>query len=427
MSSFAHRRRFLAGFGAALLAAPFVDLLATPARAAGAARPKRLLVFFTPNGTIHRFWRPQGGETDFTFPPGSILEPLQAQRSKVILLDELDFHEADNHAPGMKAMLTNNGTAGDVGGGKSIDQFIAEHVGGSTRFRSLEFGVQTSSWGAGDQTRISYAGPNVYVSPDDDPLGAWTRMFGDLAGGPEAAAKLRQRRRSVIDLARAELADLRGRLGPAQRAKLDVHLESLRQVELGITGGDQGSCTAPVPPERVGIYQNDLFPALTRAQIDLAVQALACGLTNVASIQLSHTVGDRVYSWVGVTEGHHSLSHTDDNNTAKVAEFVTAERWNTEQFAYLLERLDSLPDPQGGTLLDSTLVLWAKELGDGRLHTCKSVPWVLAGGGLSTGRYLRLGGAKHAQVLVSICHRFGLTNQTFGNPAAGSGGLGVLS
>ena len=427
MSVHESRRRFLAGIGATALAAPFVDLLATPARAAGLARPKRLLVFFTPNGTIHRFWRPQGGETDFTFQPGSILEPLQDHRGDVILLDELDFHAADNHAPGMKAMLTNNGGAGDVGAGKSIDQFIAERVGGSTRFRSLEFGVQTSSWGAGDQTRISYAGPNAYVSPDDDPVSAWSRMFGDLAGGPEAAAKLRRRRESILDLTRGELADLRGRLGTSERAKLDVHLESLRQVEIGIQGGEEGSCTAPVAPDRHGVYQNDLFPQLTTAQIDLAVQALACGLTNVASIQLSHTVGDRVYSWVGVTEGHHSLSHTDDGNTAKVEEFVTAERWNTTQFAYLLGRLKSLPDPEGGTLLDSTLVLWAKELGDGRLHTCDSVPWILAGGGLSTGRYLKLGHVNHAKVLVSICQRFGLTNETFGNPAAGSGGLGVLS
>ncbi len=427
MSHHLTRRRLLAGLGASLVAAPFVNLLAGNARAASAGSAKRLLVFFTPNGTIHRHWRPTGGETDFTFAAGSILEPLAAHKGDVVILDELDFHGATNHAPGMRAMLTANGRAGDVGGGKSVDQFVADHLGGSTRFRSLEFGVQTSAWGAGDQTRMSYAGPDLYVSPDDDPRSAWSRMFGDLAGGPEAAERLRRRRGSVLDLARAELHDLRGRLGATERAKLGVHLESLRQVEIGLQDGGATTCELPDAPERGNVYDNDLFPAITRAQIDLAVQALACGLTNVASLQLSHTVGDRIYTWLGISEGHHSLSHTADSDEAQVARFVQAERWNTEQFAYLLGRLDGLPDPEGGTLLDSTLVLWAKELGDGRMHTCESVPWVLAGGGLRTGRYLQLGGAHHAQVLVSICRRFGLTNETFGDPVANGGALEVLS
>ena len=111
---------------------------------------------------------------------------------------------------------------------------------------------------------------------------------------------------------------------------------------------------------------------------------------------MRHTVGPHVFSWLGLSEGHHSLSHIDDSNPTGVAHFVEAERYLAEEFAYLLSKLDSLPEPDGeGTLLDHTTVLWAQELGDGRLHDCHSVPFVLAGGGggyFNTGQYLDLEG-----------------------------------
>jgi hypothetical protein len=71
-------------------------------------------------------------------------------------------------------------------------------------------------------------------------------------------------------------------------------------------------------------------------------------------------------------------------------------------------------------------VVWAKEMGDSRLHVCTDVPFVLAGAGFRPGRYLRAAGAPHGRLLVSICHALGLTNPTFGNPAAGDGPLAGL-
>ena len=81
-------------------------------------------------------------------------------------------------------------------------------------------------------------------------------------------------------------------------------------------------------------------------------------------------------------------------------------------------------------MLDNSAVVWCQELGDGRLHECKSVPFVIAGqanGFFQTGQYLDCGGAPHQQLLVSICHAMGLDNATFGNPAYGEGPLEVLT
>lgn len=413
------RRQLLKSAGAALLLHPFLDLL-RPARADSVKNPRRLLIFFAPNGTVHKFWRPSGAGTSFTFPKGSILEPLAPHQQSLIVLEGLDFIGVNNHEAGMANMLT--GGQGGVSGGKSVDQYVAAAIGKDSRFPSLEFGVQTSAWGGGVQTRMCYSGGGSYVTPEDSPKNAFNRLFGAATGGD--AARLLRRRKSTLDLLRAEIADLRGQLGQGERQKLEQHLEALRKTEQSLTA-TMGACAVPPAPMDISLQPHANFPAIGRAQMDILVAALACDMTRVASIQFSHTVGPQVFSWVNASEGHHDLSHKGDNDAAK---FVACERWYAEQFAYLLSALKAAPDPQGGTLLDSTLVVWAKELGDSRLHVCQSVPFVLAGGGgyFPLGRYLVYKGAPHQQLLVSICNAMGLDNQSFGDASRGSGALPML-
>jgi hypothetical protein len=423
-----NRRKFLAGLGASLLAAPYCRLLSGEALAQTAGA-QRMLIFFSPNGTVHQHWRPQGSEESYSFAPGSILEPLSHLREQLLVIDGLDFHNGNNHEGGMAAMLTNGGGQSTQTQGKSIDQFVAAQIGGDTRFSSLEFGVQTSAWGGSGQTRMSYAGPSTYVTPDDNPLNVYGRMFEGMIGDAGQAQLLRERRLSVLDIAQDELIDLHSRVGVAERIKLEAHMESLYSVEQSLA--EVGGCEPGVSPGALAVYDNDNFPAIGRAQMDLAVSALACGMTRVASIQFSHTVGPPVFTWCGVTDGHHSLSHAADSNTGAVADFVATERWYAEQFAYLVEQLMATPDPEtGGNLLDSTVVLWAKELGDGRLHTCEDVPFIIAGdggGAFRTGRYVQCGGQYHSKLLVSLCSAMGLSNETFGDPGAGTGGLSELT
>lgn len=427
------RRDLLRGLGIGLVAAPFLDLLARPrrTRAAGGPTARRLLVFFSPNGTVPAHWTPEGGETDFVFPAGSILEPLTPIRDQLTLIGGLDFFGADNHEGGMAAMLTDNGAAAHASGGKSVDQFVAAGLGAPTRFASLELGVQTSAWGGGVQTRMSYSAPGEFVTPDDDPAHVFSRLFGDFVGGDAAAMKLQARRQRVVDLLVDEAGDLRRRLGADERPKLDAHLEALAQVEKGLAGSIVG-CAVPDAPGALSPYDNAAFPEVGKLQMDLLVLALACDMTRVASLQWSHTVSPMVPSWLGISDGHHSLSHIDDSNVAGVGQFVAAERWFAEQFLYLVQRLAETPEADGtGMLLDNTLVVWAKEMGDSRAHVCKGVPFVLAGkaGGYLTkpGRYLTYPGESHAKLLVSICQAMGLQNDTYGDPAHGQGPLSGLA
>ncbi len=424
------RRAFLGSLALGLAAAPFVRMLTKSRAAEPGTGPTRLAVFFCPNGTIPHRWRPvaSADALGFDFAAGSILEPLRALRNDLVVVDGLHFHRADNHEGGMAAMLTNGGGVDSPTGGASIDQLVAKQIGMNSRFASLELGVATSAWGGGRQTRMSYSKAGTWMTPDDNPLHVHERLFGTTGVDVEV---LRRRRKSVIDLVRGEVVGLHARLGRGEQTKLEAHLEALRTVERALE--PTSTCAAPASPGTLDHFDNAAFPDVLDRQIDLAAMALACDLTRVVSIQCAHTVAPTVMSWLDIGEQHHSLSHIDDGNVEGVNQFVATERWYAERFGQFVEALRSRPDPDfpesDRTLLDATLVLWVKELGDSRLHVCKDVPFVLAGGGVAGGRWLKVpsGDTPHAQLLVSVAQMFDLPLDNFGDVSSGSGALAGLA
>jgi hypothetical protein len=428
-----NRRQSLKSMGAALLCAPFYRLLSEPARARAAIAPKRIIFWFSPNGTVHKHWRPAGGETDFSFAAGSILEPLAAHRDSLIILDGLDFigTRGGSHEGGMEHALTG-------GGGPSLDQFMASQLGMATAFPSIELGVQTSAWGASIQTRLSYNDKHQYVHPEDDPGAAYRRLFG--GAGPTTSsmpsagsAPVVDPRKSVLDVVRGELNALKKQLGAEEQIKLDAHLDSLRQIErrtAGAAAAGGASCGGMQAPKIADPKSNEQFPEVGKLQMDILVAAAACDLSRVLTLQWTHTVSPTIFSWAGASEGHHELSHKDDGNQAGVAAFVLAERWVTEQFVAFLERLKATPEADGsGTLLDTSTVVWVKELGDGRLHDFKSVPFIIAGGGngyWNSGRYLKMDAVPHQKLLVSLGQSMGIAMESFGSDMV-TGALGGLT
>ena len=417
--------------GASLIAAPFLRGLQGAAAQAAPRRAKRLLLFFTPDGTIPHLWRPEGGEFDFRFSENGFLTPLTEYRDDLLLLDGVNFLTGNNHEGGMSAMLTNGNGPESISGGMSIDQFIAARIGQESRFPSLELGVLTDPWGASIQTRMSYRSAGDFVHPDADPRSVYRRLFGGVSQDAAALEQLALRRRSVLDLVLGELNDLRRRIGTIEQHKLDRHLDAIRQVERTLFPDDERSCESPNPPGRLNKDDYAAGAQLLRAQSDLALTALACDLSPVVTIQMSHTVSPAVFSWAGNREGHHALSHAADGDVDLIDQLRASERWCAEQFAYLIDGLKAIPQADGdGSLFDDTLLLWVKELGDSRLHICESVPFIFAGragGFIRPGRYLRYPGVSHSQLLVSLCHAFGIDVESFGDPRTGLGGLSGLS
>jgi len=427
------RRDFVArGLAGAVLAPLAPSLLtARSARAQSrAAKAKNLLIFYAPNGTVHHRLRPQGTPSSFTVAESSIIAGLDRRRGSwrpfddVSFLDELDLaSRAGNHEGGQASMLTGDGGAADPGEGRSLDQYLAQTLFADARFPSLVLGVQTSAWGAQGQTRISYESAGTFTAVEDDPRAVFRRLFGDIAGGD--VDKNRRRRQSVIDLVKGRVDDAKRRVGAEERRKLDQHLTSLRTMELRLAPVDLGTCEQPTAPTTNAPNDNDSFPFVADAQRELAVLSLACGLSRVAVLQHSHTVSPAAFSWLGIADQHHSLSHADDGNLQSLDAFIACEQWYIDRYVDVIEDLRSRPSPHGeGTLLDDTVVVYTKELGDSRLHDQVSVPFFVAGGGFRGGRWLKCGHQKHNRLLVSIAQQLGSDLEAYGTSGGALSELG---
>jgi hypothetical protein len=171
--------------------------------------------------------------------------------------------------------------------------------------------------------------------------------------------------------------------------------------------------------------ENDNMPKITKAQIDLMVNSFSADFARVATLQFTNSVGMARMKWLGVTEGHHELSHEPDTNEKAQEKLTKINKWFCEQLAYLAKRLAETPEPGGqGSLLDNTLIVWTNELGKGNSHTMDNIPFVLVGGGLDfkMGRSLKYNKLPHNRLHIALANAFGHRIEKFGNPNFCSGG-----
>ncbi len=430
------RRAFFRGLAAGTVLTPFVPLLNS--EAGGSMFPKRLILMFSANGTLHEDWVPSGGTTDFVLSP--ILAPLEPYRDKLVILDGLRVIRqglGDGHQMGMGSLWTGSqllpgdfmgGDGGFAGyaGHASVEQYVAQNLGAATPYQTLEFGAMTG--GANVWTRMSYTDANQPVAPEDNPQAMFDRLFADLGMDPQGIERLKAERKSVIDLVKGDLTSLQNRYGGDDRIKIEAHLDAIRAIEMR---NDTAVPTCDTPMIELGFdpYSNDNFPETVQRQIDQMVMAMACDLTRVASLQCSASVSGVLFSWLGQQTGHHDLSHLGDDDPNMLNNIRDVNIWYAEQLKYMLDRLAAVPEGDG-TMLDNTLVVWGNELSRGNSHGNHPVPFVFAGGAggaFETGRYLDFGDTPHNRMLVSICQAMGLDDtQTFGDNDDGSGGLDGL-
>jgi hypothetical protein len=449
------RRAFVGAVGAAAVAAPFARFLGGSSAGAQTSGPiRRLLVVFSPNGTWPDEWRPSGGETDFVF--RRVLAPLEPWRSRLLVLGGVsmlstDRGPGDGHQKGMGHILTGVPLLpGDVMGGcdacppvswasdLSVDQAIANQIGTGTRFRSLELGAKSAE-SANVWTRMSYRAASEPLPPEASPWRAFERVFGDASIDPAAAMRRLQLRQSILDHNIGEFERLRTRLPTTQRARLDSHLGTIRDIERRISAPGALGAECSIPSVGAPLDYNAVanFPEVVRLQTDIMVMAFACGLTNVGSLQWTNSVGNIPFPHIGIADNHHDLSHEGDSNLDAVDKIIRINTWYAEQYAYILQRLSEVPEGEGQTMLDHTLVVWVNELGKGNSHTLRNVPFVLGGNvpnddgtpHFRTGRYLQYDGntTPHNDLLVSLCQAYGIDTNVFGDRDFCNGPLARLT
>jgi hypothetical protein len=478
------RRNLLKALGL-LGPAYFLPSARRHARAADPTIPTRILFFYTPHGTLFRQWiRPPAGASapmETSFELGPILQPLQAFKSKLLLLEGLDMRSqyvdpinpTQGHIGGQThALSAINRANANAAGGISIDQFISRGINSPaplTAVPSLEMSARYNAGIAPYAT--SWTGSNALVPPMTTPASVYARLFpqGAMPSQPSAdAVAAALRKKSVLDATLAEFNAIKQPLSTTDKGKLDAHAALIRDLEgrSALTGvacapPDQASITATFkkdcPGDAGSLCIADAADAFTR----LAVAAFACDITRVITLDVEQLDG----SAVGVDDIHGFLHGMDD------VFWYASERWGVnggtptaatamdpkniqmaiayyalyaKMMANLLGLLDAIPEPDGSTLLDHTIVLWCGEIGSPN-HRNFMMNYVIGGGGgasFKTGRYLTFprtlppvndadwypnAGVPHNNLLVSLANAMGLSNvTTFGNPDTCTGALSQL-
>jgi hypothetical protein len=344
------RRTVLKGLGACL-ALPWLEVmepaisLATPPDTR--RYPNRLAFLYVPNGVHMADWTPAAEGADFALQPS--MQPLAALRGELLVLTGLTADKArphgdggGDHARAMAAFLTGaqprktDGT--DIRAGISVDQVAAARVGDQTRLASLEIGADPSAM-AGNcdsgyscvySSTISWRSATTPLPKEVNPRLIFERLFG---GGADANRARRERdRRSILDFVREDAAGLQPRLSGNDRRRLDEYFAAIRDIEQRIERARRlPEVRVPAGPRPAGVpraYQEHL-----RLLCDLLVLAFQADVTRISTCVFANEGSNRPYPFISVSEGHHDLSHHENNpaKQAKIARITasTSSSWRT--------------------------------------------------------------------------------------------------
>lgn len=404
------RRSVLRGLGVAM-SLPALEAMAPRTRllrASEAAKkpPVRLAWIFFPNGTNPREWEPTVEGPDWDLKPS--LEPLADLRKDFSVISGLAQINArslgdgpGDHARSAAAFLTGAHPLKTAGAnmrvGKSADQYAAEQYGRVTRLPSIELGTENgpsagscdSGYACAYSNNISWRTASQPVAKEINPRLAFERLFGNGAAGASPEAKSLIYQRSILDMVADDAAQLRKSLGVNDRQKLDEYFTSVRDVETRIDRMREPlgfDVSAHIPPED----KPDTIEDHVRLMYDLMVLAFKTDTTRIATFMLGNEGSGRTFPSIGVKQGHHELSHHQEDPD-KMAKIAAIDKFYATQFAYFLKKLKETPEGEGN-LLDNSMIVYGGAIRDGNRHDHHDLPLILAGrggGAFETGLHRR--------------------------------------
>src|SRR5688500_493506 len=435
------RRTFLRGVGASL-ALPLLDAMmpALAARAQTAAGPVRRLGFvYLPNGVARNFtgvnyWTPNGEGSSFELSP--ILSPLAPFKDRLVVISGLAQHQADacddgangDHTRGTSSWLTGvhpKRTEGaDLRNGISADQISASAIGKDTPLPSLELAIDLSylagqcenSYSCAYMNTLAWQSPSTPLPTENNPRIVFERLFGD-GGTPAQRLALARENRSILDSVLGEFGRLQQTLGPADRSKVTDYLDAVREVERRIQRVERGGSDGELPDLTRPAGIPDRFDEHVKLMYELQWLAFRADLTRVVTFILGRELNFRTYPEIGITEGHHGLSHHQDNPT-QLAKYAKLNTYQTELFAWFLDKLQHTAEGDG-TLLDHSMFLYGAGLSNPNLHAHYDLPLAIVGGGAG-----RLKGGRHmvfreetpmTNLLLSLLDKAGVHAETLGD------------
>jgi len=440
-----NRRHFLRGLGVCLALPAFESVV--PVRAFGAdtlpqlattptGAPLRMAFLYVPNGVNKRQWKPIGEGADYQLGPTH--EPLAPFRDDFQIISKLDQKNgtagadgAGDHARANASILTGarpKKTAGaDIRVGISVDQLAAKHLGELTRFPSLELscdgvrksGSCDSGYSCAYQFNLSWASETTPVAPESNPRLVFERLFGSGKPG-ERQRNFDQRisqQRSVLDFVLDDAKAMQRQLGRNDQQKLDEYLTGVREIENRIQKAERfRQLPDPQTDTPAGIPMK--YEEHIRLMGDMLVLAFQTDSTRIGTFLLAHDGSNRSFKDVGVSDGHHNLSH--HQNKPEILEKIgKIDKFYVEQFAYFLKRMRETKDRDGKSLLHNSMIVYCSGLGDGNAHSHADLPVIVAGragGAFNPGRHFDPGSnVPMNNLYVRMLNTMGVKVDSFGD------------
>jgi hypothetical protein len=353
-----------------------------------------------PNGIfdLNHEWTPKTEGANWEMTP--TLKPMEAFRDRMVVIGGLDHQQAagrdgevgGDHPRACTAYLTGTHakmTSGaDIRGGISVDQIAAKEFGKHTQLASLEIGLESSeivgacesAYGCAYYNTIAWRNETSPLPMENRPRALFERLFGDAGTtSPEVRMALRAEDRSILDAILSDVRRLRGKLGGADRGKIDQYLEAIRDVERRMQLADkQGSRDMPQIEGPAGAPE--VFSEYFKLMSDLMVLAWQTDMTRVITFMMGHEMSSRAYPEVGFGDAHHPNTH-HQGDPEKIEKTVKINTFHIKMLAYYLDKLAATKDGDG-SLLDHSMILYGAALSDANLHLYTDLPLLLVGGGV---------------------------------------------
>jgi hypothetical protein len=370
---------------------------------------RRLGFVYGPNGIARNFkginyWTPKTEGANFEL--STILTPLAPYQNRMLVVSGLAQHQADafddgangDHTRGTSSWLTGvhpKRTEGaDVRNGVSADQLAAAQLGRNTPLPSLELAIDLNflggqcenSYSCSYMNTLAWSSATTPLPTENNPRIVFERLFGD---GGTAAQRLRQARanRTILDSVMEDFHKLQQSLGPSDRSVVSDYVDAVQEVERRIQSVEAQGAKSDLPTLERPSGIPERFDEHVKLMYELQWLAFRSDTTRVVTFMLGRELNFRTYPEIGITEGHHGLSHHGDN-PAQIEKLARLNTYQATLFAWFLDKLQSTPDGDG-TLLDHSLFLYGAGLSNPNLHAHYDLPLAVVGGPV------RPGGGRH--------------------------------
>lgn len=422
------RRTFLHGVGATL-ALPFLECMGASTKTG--PRPKRFCSIYFPYGVSlpksgsdasQWNWFPNEEGADFQFNESlKCLEPLRKSVSVLGGLSHPNGRKIGGHDTADIFLTGAELKGGQFKNSISLDQLMAEKLGGDTRYRSLSLSVDG---GVGEATRsstLSFSRTGQPVPALHQPRLVYNRLFGVEEGPIEEQRQELRNSGNMLDLVLEHSKTVRRKLGKQDQEKFDEYLQSVRQIEQRVERSEKWLEIPKPKVETAGLHldADDQTPGeLIKTMLDLMFLAIQTDSTRVLTYQMGNmngatSVATKFPALLGLGKSQHSLAH-GWNKPGGAEALGKWDRFRAQQLSYFLQRLQESREGDG-TLLDHTVVLYGSS--NSNTHNNTNYPLVLAGGdklGLKHGHFHKFGAnVPLSNLFVTLLNQMGAPAESF--------------